>query len=54
MTATTTGRIVVAGASMGGLRAAEQLRATGWTGTITTVAHVLAVSHATSGAARLV
>jgi len=37
MTATTTGRMVVAGASMGGLRAAEQLRATGWTGTITVV-----------------
>ncbi|MFG2556129.1 NAD(P)/FAD-dependent oxidoreductase [Streptomyces sp. NPDC048581] len=32
-----TGRIVVAGASMGGLRAAEQLRAAGWTGTITVV-----------------
>ncbi|QKV96700.1 FAD-dependent oxidoreductase [Streptomyces sp. NA02950] len=30
-----TGRIVVAGASMGGLRAAEQLRAAGWTGEIT-------------------
>lgn len=30
-----TGRIVVAGASMGGLRAAEQLRAAGWTGVIT-------------------
>ncbi|MFI6578120.1 NAD(P)/FAD-dependent oxidoreductase [Nocardiopsis sp. NPDC050513] len=28
---------VVAGASMGGLRAAEQLRAAGWTGTITVV-----------------
>ncbi|MCX5329220.1 NAD(P)/FAD-dependent oxidoreductase [Streptomyces sp. NBC_00140] len=32
-----TARIVVAGASMGGLRAAEQLRAAGWTGTITVV-----------------
>ncbi|MGQ4386700.1 NAD(P)/FAD-dependent oxidoreductase [Streptomyces sp. SAS_270] len=32
-----TGRIVVAGASMGGLRAAEQLRAAGWTGAITVV-----------------
>ncbi|MEU8752804.1 NAD(P)/FAD-dependent oxidoreductase [Streptomyces chartreusis] len=32
-----TGRVVVAGASMGGLRAAEQLRAAGWTGTITVV-----------------
>ncbi|SDP34141.1 Reductase C-terminal [Streptomyces sp. cf386] len=31
------GRIVVAGASMGGLRAAEQLRAAGWTGPITVV-----------------
>lgn len=31
------GRIVVAGASMGGLRAVEQLRAAGWTGTITVV-----------------
>ncbi|MGV4980670.1 NAD(P)/FAD-dependent oxidoreductase [Streptomyces sp. NRAIS4] len=31
------GRIVVAGASMAGLRAAEQLRAAGWTGTITLV-----------------
>jgi len=30
-------RIVVAGASMAGLRAAEQLRAAGWTGTITLV-----------------
>lgn len=30
-------RIVVAGASMGGLRAAEQLRAAGWTGQITVV-----------------
>ncbi|MEU2283439.1 FAD-dependent oxidoreductase [Streptomyces sp. NPDC013178] len=32
-----TGRVVVAGASMGGLRAAEQLRAAGWTGPITVV-----------------
>ncbi|MFF3611391.1 NAD(P)/FAD-dependent oxidoreductase [Streptomyces sp. NPDC002580] len=31
------GRIVVVGASMSGLRAAEQLRAAGWTGTITVV-----------------
>ncbi|WP_181802027.1 NAD(P)/FAD-dependent oxidoreductase [Streptomyces shenzhenensis] len=31
------GRILVAGASMGGLRAAEQLRAAGWTGAITVV-----------------
>ncbi|WP_432188033.1 NAD(P)/FAD-dependent oxidoreductase [Streptomyces sp. Tue6028] len=31
------GRIVVAGASMGGLRAAEQLRTAGWTGAITVV-----------------
>ncbi|MFG2792142.1 NAD(P)/FAD-dependent oxidoreductase [Streptomyces sp. NPDC048419] len=31
------GRIVVAGASMGGLRAAEQLRAAGWTEAITVV-----------------
>ncbi|MEU4225243.1 FAD/NAD(P)-binding oxidoreductase [Nonomuraea sp. NPDC026600] len=30
-------RVVVAGASMGGLRAAEQLRAAGWTGAITVV-----------------
>ncbi|MER6125212.1 FAD-dependent oxidoreductase [Streptomyces sp. NPDC001795] len=30
-------RIVVAGASMGGLRAAEQVRAAGWTGTVTVV-----------------
>lgn len=37
MTATPTGRIIVAGASMGGLRAAEQLRAAGWTGAITVV-----------------
>ncbi|MFG2127427.1 NAD(P)/FAD-dependent oxidoreductase [Streptomyces sp. NPDC048751] len=32
-----TGHIVVAGASMGGLRAAEQLRAAGWAGTLTVV-----------------
>ncbi|MET9835370.1 FAD-dependent oxidoreductase [Streptomyces sp. NPDC006385] len=32
-----TARIVVAGASMGGLRAAEQARAVGWTGAITVV-----------------
>ncbi|MFD5813126.1 NAD(P)/FAD-dependent oxidoreductase [Streptomyces sp. NPDC127038] len=32
-----TGRVVVAGASMGGLRAAEQLRAAGWTGAVTIV-----------------
>ncbi|MGC4982441.1 NAD(P)/FAD-dependent oxidoreductase [Streptomyces sp. DT193] len=32
-----TARVVVAGASMGGLRAAEQLRAAGWTGDITVV-----------------
>ena len=32
-----TARIVVAGASMAGLRAAEQLRAAGWTGAITLV-----------------
>jgi len=31
------GRIVVAGASMAGLRAAEQLRAAGWSGAITLV-----------------
>ncbi|WP_327312588.1 NAD(P)/FAD-dependent oxidoreductase [Streptomyces sp. NBC_01235] len=37
MTGTATGRIVVAGASMGGLRAAEQLRAAGWTGAVTVV-----------------
>jgi len=37
MTADVTGRIVVAGGSMGGLRAAEQLRAAGWTGAITVV-----------------
>ncbi|WP_217212853.1 NAD(P)/FAD-dependent oxidoreductase [Streptomyces sp. AC550_RSS872] len=37
MTATTTGRVVVAGASMGGLRTAEQLRAAGWTGAITVI-----------------
>nr|WP_197973846.1 FAD-dependent oxidoreductase [Streptomyces gossypiisoli] len=30
-------RIVVAGASLGGLRAAEQLRATGWTGALTVI-----------------
>jgi NADPH-dependent 2,4-dienoyl-CoA reductase/sulfur reductase-like enzyme len=33
----TTDRIVVVGASMAGLRAAEQLRAAGWTGTITVI-----------------
>ncbi|MFI7498093.1 NAD(P)/FAD-dependent oxidoreductase [Streptomyces sp. NPDC049687] len=32
-----TGRILVAGASMAGLRAAEQLRSAGWTGAITLV-----------------
>ncbi|MEW2401232.1 FAD/NAD(P)-binding oxidoreductase [Streptomyces sp. NPDC046862] len=32
-----TGRVVVAGGSLGGLRAAEQLRAAGWTGAITVV-----------------
>lgn len=32
-----TGRVLVAGASMGGLRAAEQLRAAGWTGAVTVV-----------------
>jgi NADPH-dependent 2,4-dienoyl-CoA reductase/sulfur reductase-like enzyme len=32
-----TGRVVVAGASMAGLRAAEQLRAAGWTGHVTVV-----------------
>ncbi|MFI2433317.1 NAD(P)/FAD-dependent oxidoreductase [Streptomyces sp. NPDC018693] len=32
-----TGRVVVAGASMAGLRAAEQLRAAGWTGTVTVI-----------------
>ncbi|WP_416979584.1 NAD(P)/FAD-dependent oxidoreductase [Streptomyces sp. T028] len=37
MTASTTGRVVVAGGSMGGLRAAEQLRAAGWTGAITVI-----------------
>ncbi|MFJ4204922.1 NAD(P)/FAD-dependent oxidoreductase [Streptomyces sviceus] len=37
MAETPTGRIVVAGGSMGGLRAAEQLRAAGWTGAITVV-----------------
>ncbi|MEW2353381.1 FAD/NAD(P)-binding oxidoreductase [Spirillospora sp. NPDC029432] len=31
------GHIVVAGASLGGLRAAEQLRAAGWTGSITVI-----------------
>ncbi|MGW7402737.1 NAD(P)/FAD-dependent oxidoreductase [Streptomyces sp. NPDC054833] len=31
------GRIVVAGASMAGLRAAEQLRAAGWTGAVTVI-----------------
>ncbi|MGW6642211.1 NAD(P)/FAD-dependent oxidoreductase [Streptomyces iakyrus] len=31
------GRIVVAGASLGGLRAAEQLRAAGWTGSVTVI-----------------
>ncbi|MEU0383267.1 NAD(P)/FAD-dependent oxidoreductase [Streptomyces chartreusis] len=31
------GRIVVAGASLGGLRAAEQLRAAGWTGRVTVI-----------------
>ncbi|MEU6351369.1 FAD/NAD(P)-binding oxidoreductase [Streptomyces sp. NPDC047072] len=31
------GRIVIAGASLGGLRAAEQLRAAGWTGAVTVV-----------------
>ncbi len=37
MAPATTGRVLVAGASMGGLRAAEQLRAAGWTGAITVV-----------------
>ncbi|MEV2275297.1 FAD-dependent oxidoreductase [Nocardiopsis sp. NPDC049922] len=37
MTRPHTGRVVVAGASMGGLRAAEHLRAAGWTGPITVV-----------------
>ncbi|MFJ9590764.1 NAD(P)/FAD-dependent oxidoreductase [Streptomyces acidicola] len=37
MAETPTGRVVVAGASMGGLRAAEQLRTAGWTGAITVV-----------------
>ncbi|SHI71204.1 Reductase C-terminal [Streptomyces sp. 3214.6] len=37
MTGTATERIVVAGASMDGLRAAEQLRAAGWTGAVTVV-----------------
>jgi 3-phenylpropionate/trans-cinnamate dioxygenase ferredoxin reductase component len=32
-----TGRIVIAGASLGGLRAAEQVRAAGWTGAITVI-----------------
>jgi NADPH-dependent 2,4-dienoyl-CoA reductase/sulfur reductase-like enzyme len=32
-----TSRVVIAGASMGGLRAAEQLRAAGWTGRITVI-----------------
>ncbi|MFG1948160.1 NAD(P)/FAD-dependent oxidoreductase [Nonomuraea sp. NPDC048826] len=32
-----TGRVVVAGASLGGLRAAEQLRAAGWRGEITVI-----------------
>lgn len=32
-----TARVVVAGGSMGGLRAAEQLRAAGWTGSITVI-----------------
>ncbi|MFF7264173.1 NAD(P)/FAD-dependent oxidoreductase [Streptomyces sp. NPDC008159] len=35
--APTSARVVVAGASMAGLRAAEQLRAAGWTGAITLV-----------------
>ena len=30
-------RIVIVGGSMGGLRAAEQLRAAGWTETITVI-----------------
>lgn len=37
MAATMTGRVVVVGASMGGLRAAEQLRAAGWAAAITVV-----------------
>ncbi|MGW0949439.1 NAD(P)/FAD-dependent oxidoreductase [Streptomyces sp. NPDC002623] len=37
MTETATGRVLVAGASMAGLRAAEQLRSAGWTGAITLV-----------------
>lgn len=37
MPAGTTPRIVVAGASLGGLRSAEQLRAAGWQGAITVV-----------------
>lgn len=36
-TETGAGRVVVAGASMAGLRAAEQLRAAGWTGAVTVV-----------------
>ncbi|WP_369166995.1 NAD(P)/FAD-dependent oxidoreductase [Streptomyces sp. R28] len=32
-----TGRVVIAGASLGGLRAAEQVRAAGWTGAITVI-----------------
>ncbi|MFI1565429.1 NAD(P)/FAD-dependent oxidoreductase [Streptomyces sp. NPDC020490] len=36
-TGAVTGRVVVAGGSMGGLRAAEQLRAAGWTGAVTVV-----------------
>ncbi|MER5221871.1 NAD(P)/FAD-dependent oxidoreductase [Streptomyces flaveus] len=32
-----TGRVVVAGASLGGLRAAEQVRAAGWTGAVTVI-----------------
>ncbi len=31
------GRVVIAGASLGGLRAAEQVRAAGWTGAITVI-----------------
>ncbi|MBV1940160.1 FAD-dependent oxidoreductase [Streptomyces sp. BV286] len=31
------GRVVIAGASLGGLRAAEQLRAAGWTGAVTLI-----------------
>lgn len=37
MAPASTGRVLVVGASMGGLRAAEQLRATGWTGAVTVV-----------------